>query len=154
VLARRASSDGASSDAARDDRSLVTDGTHLVGTLAEADALTVGLFPFDTRPEPAGSATVDLGLYGPLHDLVLSGVVTSPSLRRTAAAAQGPSVNLTPSAAPTSTAGTTDTVVVVSRSRDEEISALKEQLAKSKEELAKVSAELERIKKRLANPSN
>jgi hypothetical protein len=54
----------------------------------------------------------------------------------------------------TSPAGATDTVVVVSRSRDEEIAALKEQLAKSKEELAKVSAELERIKKRLANPSN
>ena len=76
-------------------------------------------------------------------------------LRRTAAAAQGPpSVNLTATAAPSATPGTTDTVVVVSRSREEEISALKEQLAKSKEELAKVSAELERIKKRLANPSN
>jgi hypothetical protein len=75
-------------------------------------------------------------------------------LRRTAVAAQGPSVNLTATAAPTSTAGTTDTVVVVSRSREEEIAALKDQLAKSKEELAKVSAELERIKKRLANPSN
>lgn len=75
-------------------------------------------------------------------------------LRRTAAAAQTPSVNVTRAAAPASTAGTTDTVVVVSRSREEEISSLKEQLAKSKEELAKVSAELERIKKRLANPSN
>lgn len=75
-------------------------------------------------------------------------------LRRTAAAAQGPSVSVTASAAPSTTAGTTDTVVVVSRSRDEEIASLKEQLAKSKEELAKVSAELERIKKRLANPSN
>jgi molecular chaperone GrpE (heat shock protein) len=46
-----------------------------------------------------------------------------------------------------------DTVVVVSKSRDEEIASLKEQLAKSKDELAKVSAELERIKKRLANPN-
>lgn len=75
-------------------------------------------------------------------------------LRRTAAAAQGPSVNLTATSAAASTAGTTDTVVVVSKSREEEIAALKDQLAKSKEELAKVSAELDRIKKRLANPSN
>ena len=75
-------------------------------------------------------------------------------LRRTAAAAQGPSVNLTATAAPASTTGTTDTVVVVSKSREEEIASLKDQLAKSKEELAKVSAELDRIKKRLANPSN
>jgi hypothetical protein len=75
-------------------------------------------------------------------------------LRRTAAAAQGPSVNITTTAAPTSTSATTDTVVVVSKSREEEIASLKDQLAKSKEELAKVSAELERIKKRLANPSN
>jgi len=75
-------------------------------------------------------------------------------LRRTAAAAQGPSVNLTATAAPASTTATTDTVVVVSKSRQNEIASLKDQLAKSKEELAKVSAELERIKKRLANPSN
>ena len=75
-------------------------------------------------------------------------------LRRTAAAAQSASVSTTASAPSPSTPGTTDTVVVVSRSRDEEIAALKDQLAKSKEELAKVSAELERIKKRLANPSN
>jgi hypothetical protein len=76
-------------------------------------------------------------------------------LRRTAVTAQGVAVGSgtgppTPSAAP---AGT-DTVVVVSRTRDEEIAALKDQLAKAKEELAKVSAELDRIKKRLANPSN
>ena len=45
-------------------------------------------------------------------------------------------------------------VVVVNKSRDEQIAALKEQLAASKAELAKVSAELDRIKKRLANPSN
>ena len=75
-------------------------------------------------------------------------------LRRTAAAAQSASVGTTASAPSPSTPGATDTVVVVSRSRDEEIAALKEQLAKSKDELAKVSAELERIKKRLANPSN
>jgi hypothetical protein len=75
-------------------------------------------------------------------------------LRRTAAAAQGAAVGTTASAPTPSTPGTTDTVVVISRSRDEEIAALKDQLAKSKEELAKVSAELERIKKRLANPSN
>lgn len=75
-------------------------------------------------------------------------------LRRTAAVAQGGAGSMpgtTPSAPPS---GTTDTVVVVSRSRDEEIASLREQLAKSKEELAKLSAELERIKKRLANPSN
>jgi hypothetical protein len=76
-------------------------------------------------------------------------------LRRTAAAAQGvaahsgtgPPMALLP-------VGVADTAVVVSRTRDEEIAALKDQLAKTKEELAKVSAELDRIKKRLANPSN
>ena len=47
-----------------------------------------------------------------------------------------------------------DTVVVVSKSRGEEIAALKDQLAKSKDDLAKATAELDRIKKRLANPSN
>jgi molecular chaperone GrpE (heat shock protein) len=47
-----------------------------------------------------------------------------------------------------------DTVVVVSKSRDEEIASLKDQLAKSKDDLAKANAELDRIKKRLANPSN
>ena len=44
-------------------------------------------------------------------------------------------------------------MVIVKRSRDEEIAALRQQLAKSKDELAKVTAELDRIKKRLANPS-
>lgn len=75
-------------------------------------------------------------------------------LRRTAALAQGTTgsaVGITPSAP---TPGATDTVVVVRRTRDEEIASLREQLAKNREELAKVSAELERIKKRLANPSN
>src|SRR6266550_2970162 len=76
-------------------------------------------------------------------------------LRRTAAAAQG--VVSQPRGAPTDTATSAtvkDTVIVVSKSRDEQIASLKDQLAKSKDELAKVSAELERIKKRLANPSN
>jgi hypothetical protein len=75
-------------------------------------------------------------------------------LRRTAALAQGISgsaVGTTPSAP---AQGGTDTVIVVSRSRDEEIASLREQLARSREELAKLSAELDRIKKRLANPSN
>jgi hypothetical protein len=76
-------------------------------------------------------------------------------LRRTAAVAQGAS-RTAPRADTAGTASTTatDTVVVVSRTRDEEIAALKDQLAKSKDELAKVKEELERIKKRLANPSN
>jgi hypothetical protein len=63
-------------------------------------------------------------------------------LRRTAAVAQG--IASAPRA----------TVVVVSKSRDEQIAMLKDQLAKSKEDLAKANAELDRIKKRLANPSN
>ncbi len=76
-------------------------------------------------------------------------------LRRTAAVAQG----VSRTGPPADTAGAasttvTDTVVVVSRTRDEEIAALKEQLAKSRDELAKVKEELERIKKRLANPRN
>ena len=82
-------------------------------------------------------------------------------LRRTAIVAQrahnptgGSRGTSTTASGSTSPPGGTDTVVVVSRSRDEEIASLKEQLAKSKEELAKVSDELERIKKRLANPSN
>ena len=75
-------------------------------------------------------------------------------LRRTAAVAQSVS-NATRVAVDSTTAGgaTRDTVVVVSKSRDEEIANLKEQLANSKDELAKVSAELDRIKKRLANPN-
>lgn len=75
-------------------------------------------------------------------------------LRRTAAIAHGASGNPAASATAPLTPVTRDTVVVVTRTREEEIASLKEQLAKSKEELAKVSAELERIKKRLANPSN
>jgi hypothetical protein len=75
-------------------------------------------------------------------------------LRRTAVVAQGVSRTATTDPAATPSTGATDTVVVVSRTRDEEIVALKDQLAKSKDELAKVKEELERIKKRLANPSN
>jgi len=76
-------------------------------------------------------------------------------LRRTAVAAHAVTAGsgTGPPAAVSSAPGT-DTVVVVSRTREEEIAALKDQLAKTKEELAKVSAELDRIKKRLANPSN
>jgi TolA-binding protein len=77
-------------------------------------------------------------------------------LRRTAAAAEG--VSAMASAASTASAAPPeaikDTVVVVSKSRDEEIASLKDQLAKSKDDLAKANAELDRIKKRLANPSN
>ena len=76
-------------------------------------------------------------------------------LRRTAAVAQGVSRAVAPTDTAAASSNTvTDTVVVVSRTRDEEIAALKDQLAKSKDELAKVKEELERIKKRLANPSN
>lgn len=75
-------------------------------------------------------------------------------LRRTAALAQGTAGGAIGTTSSEPTPGTTDTVVVVRRTRDEEISALREQLAKNRDELAKVSAELERIKKRLANPSN
>lgn len=75
-------------------------------------------------------------------------------LRRTAAVAQG-AANGAKTTVVDTVAGpaTKDTVIVVRKSRDEEIASLKEQLAKSKDELAKVSAELERIKKRLANPN-
>jgi len=76
-------------------------------------------------------------------------------LRRTAATAQGIADRLH-STVTDSTAqqAAKDTIVVVNKSRDEQIAALKDQLAASKAELAKVSAELDRIKKRLANPSN
>jgi hypothetical protein len=76
-------------------------------------------------------------------------------LRRTAAAAQGARAGsgTGPPAGLPSTPGS-DTSVVVTGTREEEIAALKDQLAKTKEELAKVSAELDRIKKRLANPSH
>ncbi|MFN2636221.1 MAG: hypothetical protein ABR585_04285 [Gemmatimonadaceae bacterium] len=75
-------------------------------------------------------------------------------LRRTAVAAQGViALRATPDSGAAPQAGAKDTVVVVSKSRDEQIASLREQLARSKEELAKLSAELDRIKKRLANPS-
>jgi hypothetical protein len=77
-------------------------------------------------------------------------------LRRTAAIADGIAKGTKSTATTTdSTASVVvDTVVVGSKSRDEQIASLKDQLAQSKAELAKVSAELDRIKKRLANPSN
>jgi hypothetical protein len=75
-------------------------------------------------------------------------------LRRTAAAAQGVTSQGVAVVTDTTKQIVRDTVVVGSKSRDEQIAALKDQLARSKDELAKVSAELERIKKRLANPSN
>lgn len=76
-------------------------------------------------------------------------------LRRTAAAVQGMTAGAgTPSLAAAASASGKDTVIVVTKTRDEEIASLKDQLAKSKDELAKVNAELDRIKKRLANPRN
>jgi|SRR6478672_6447516 len=75
-------------------------------------------------------------------------------LRRTAVVAQGVANQAKTVVTDTTTQVVRDTVVVGSKSRDEQIAALKDQLAKSKDELAKVSAELDRIKKRLANPSN
>ena len=80
-------------------------------------------------------------------------------LRRTAAVAQAiantpKQVGATTTADSSTASVVKDTVVVVSKSRDEQIAALRDQLARSKAELAKVSAELDRIKKRLANPSN
>ena len=77
-------------------------------------------------------------------------------LRRTAAAAQGLSAMASQASAGSGTPPEVvkDTVVVASKSRDEEIASLKDQLAKSKDDLAKANAELDRIKKRLANPSN
>ena len=77
-------------------------------------------------------------------------------LRRTAAVAAGLTAQTQTQAAPGDSTGAPvakDTVIIV-KSRDEQVAALREQLARSKEELAKVSAELERIKKRLANPSS
>ena len=73
-------------------------------------------------------------------------------LRRTAAVAQN--LNAPRVVVDTATTVVRDTIVVGSKSRDEQIAALRDQLAQSKAELAKVSAELDRIKKRLANPSN
>ncbi len=78
-------------------------------------------------------------------------------LRRTAAVAEGIANSTKALAAVTDSSAppaVRDTVVVGSKSRDEQIAALRDQLAQSKAELAKVSAELDRIKKRLANPSN
>lgn len=89
-------------------------------------------------------------------------------LRRTAAAAEAieampdsvaaanvaaASAAAASAAAARAASGATDTVVVVSQSREEEIASLRSQLAKSNADLVKANAELERIKKRLANPS-
>lgn len=89
-------------------------------------------------------------------------------LRRTAAAAQAieakPDSTAAASAAAARAAaakaaaanaasGATDTIAVVSKTREEEIASLRSQLAKSNADLVKANAELERIKKRLANPS-
>jgi hypothetical protein len=76
-------------------------------------------------------------------------------LRRTAAVAQGiANASRVATADTLATPVAKDTVVVASKTRDEQIAALKDQLAKSKDDLAKAQAELDRIKKRLANPSN
>ena len=76
-------------------------------------------------------------------------------LRRTAAVAQGiANASRVATADTSATPAAKDTVIVVSKTRDEQIAALKDQLAKSKDDLAKAQAELDRIKKRLANPSN
>lgn len=75
-------------------------------------------------------------------------------LRRTAAVAAGVVSQTRPAPADSAAAVATKDTVIIVKSRDEQIAALREQLAKSKDELAKVSAELERIKKRLANPSS
>lgn len=73
-------------------------------------------------------------------------------IRRTAAAEAASHIARADSSS-TATA-VRDTVALVNKSKDEQITALKDQLAKSKDELAKANAELDRIKKRLANPSN
>ena len=77
-------------------------------------------------------------------------------LKRTALVAENIANGMKLATAGTDSSATVakDTVFVASKSRDEQIAALKDQLAQSKAELAKVSAELDRIKKRLANPSN
>jgi uncharacterized protein YdbL (DUF1318 family) len=103
---------------------------------------------------PGGIAALDLYLATDSTGLYRNEAAV---LRRTAAIAQGIAGQTRPTllASDSSGAGTVrDTVVVVSKSRDEEIASLKDQLAKSKDELAKLTAELDRIKKRLANPSN
>jgi hypothetical protein len=98
---------------------------------------------------PDGIAALDMylaadsaGLY---HD-------QAAALRRIAVVAQAASHSAKADSA--SASAVKDTVVVINKSKDEQIAALKDQLTKSKEELAKVNAELDRIKKRLANPSN
>jgi hypothetical protein len=76
-------------------------------------------------------------------------------LRRTAAAAQMASTRAKGLVGDSSQASAVkDTLVVSSKSKDELIASLKDQLVKSKDDLAKANAELDRIKKRLANPRN
>lgn len=53
---------------------------HLNGALAAADALAIGLFPFDVRPTEDGSATLDLALTGLVGDIAAAGHVTMPRL--------------------------------------------------------------------------
>lgn len=53
---------------------------YLRGTLAAADALAIGLFPFDVRPTEEGSATLDLALTGVVGDLAAAGHITTPRL--------------------------------------------------------------------------
>lgn len=52
----------------------------LTGSLSVADALAVGLFPFDIRPTGEGSATLDLALTGVVGDVAAAGHVTMPRL--------------------------------------------------------------------------
>jgi len=114
--------------------------TYLVDPANSAGSLTMGVAALDAYL----SANPD-GMYR----------TEAAVLRRTAATAQGITDRLHSTETDTTTQPVVkDTVVVVNKSRDEQIAALKEQLAASKAELAKVSAELDRIKKRLANPSN
>jgi hypothetical protein len=54
--------------------------TRIIGELAFADALTVGIFPFDVRPTAGGSARVDLTLAGAPLALTLKGRVASPAV--------------------------------------------------------------------------
>jgi hypothetical protein len=76
-------------------------------------------------------------------------------LRRTAVAAEMASIHARGLVGDSSQASAAkDTLVVSSKSKDDLIATLRDQLAKSKDDLAKVNAELDRIKKRLANPSN
>jgi len=56
------------------------DGSKLRGTLAFADALAAGLFPFEIRPGSSGALEGELDLSGPPDDLLLEGKVTSDAV--------------------------------------------------------------------------